>query len=51
MHLMAQAHTKSKNRRLAKPQLKDIDRSCVDLSKAGELESDRAYEAIKNLCN
>jgi len=39
------------HRGLAKILLGQKDNGCLDLSKAGELGSAKAYEAIKNFCN
>jgi hypothetical protein len=39
------------SRGLAKIALNDVNGGCLDLSKAGELGYDRAYEVIKKLCN
>jgi tetratricopeptide (TPR) repeat protein len=39
------------NRGIAKINLGDINGGCLDLSRAGELGSKRAYDAIKNYCN
>ncbi len=39
------------NRGLAKIQLGQIDGGCLDLSKAGELGADKAYDLIKKYCN
>ncbi len=39
------------NRGLAKIELDQKDSGCLDLSKAGELGFDKAYEAIKEYCN
>jgi hypothetical protein len=38
-------------RGLAKVALKDTNGGCLDFSKAGELGDNRAYEAIKKICN
>lgn len=39
------------NRGIAKLRLKSKDSGCLDLSKAGELGHDEAYDAIRDLCN
>jgi tetratricopeptide (TPR) repeat protein len=39
------------NRGLSKINFGQKDNGCLDLSKAGELGLEQAYEAIKNLCN
>jgi tetratricopeptide (TPR) repeat protein len=39
------------NRGVSKISLGQKDSGCLDFSKAGELGAERAYEAIKELCN